>query len=189
MGKLSVSWNEIQSEYIKSSLACSLNSPLKCYKNTNVVITLYTTVFNVLAELWKQPCTDQHQNIDCRPSAFQYDALVQDIKSLYDLRDNVLPDDQITFHDDIEVHLGDPVRKLKDWLFCWHPVLLAYASKYAAVATSSTKTLNNYFTELHSKPSRQPQNCCQKTTHLKATPNHLPKVLYLPIITSKLKQK
>ena len=50
-GKFLVSWNEIQRAYIKSSLLRNPKSPLKKHKQKNVVITMYTTIFNVIYDL------------------------------------------------------------------------------------------------------------------------------------------
>ena len=118
-GKFSVSWNEIQCAYIKSTLSNNPASPLNEYKNSNAVISMYTMVFHILHDLWKEQCKDQHQSIDSCPSTFQYSVLVQDIKSVYDLQEKVLHDDRNAYKDDVEIHLGDSVYKLKDWLFRW----------------------------------------------------------------------
>lgn len=123
---------------------------------------MYTIIFNVIYDLWKQRCNDCHQRIDCQPSVFQYNALVNDIKSLYKLRESVLPDDCIAFRDDIEIHLGDSVHQLKDLLFCWRLVLLASIAKYTKLATSSTRTIDKYFHVLHSRPTTRPQKRRQR---------------------------
>ena len=151
---------------------------------------MYTTIFNVIYDLWRKRCNDRHQRIDQQPSVFQYNALVHNIKSLYKLRESVLPDDCIAFHDDVEIHLGDSERKLKDWLFRWRPVLLASAVKYSKLAASSTRTLDNYFQVIHSRPTVRPQKQRWQNKRPKPTPNRtLPALWNLPATTSTAKRK
>ena len=57
-GKFSVSWNEIQRAYIKSTLSKNPTSPLKEYENANAVTSIYSIIFNILHDLWKQRCND-----------------------------------------------------------------------------------------------------------------------------------
>ena len=164
-GKFSICWNKIQRAYIKSSLSKQPNSYLKEYEHANAVTHIYTTIYNVLHDLWKQRCNDRHQSIDSRPSAFQYSVLEQDIRSLYDLRDQVLPDDRIAYRDDVEQHLGDSVRQLKDWLFRWRPVLLASVAKHARFAALNTKLLTTYFETPSGRPYRKPRISRRRTAY------------------------
>ena len=151
-GKFSVSWNQIQREYIKSTLSKQPNSYLKKYKNANAVTSIYTIIFNVLHDLWKQRCNDRHRSIDSRPSAYQHSVLEQDIRLLYALREQVLPDDRVAYRDDVEIHLGDSPRQLKDWLFRWRPVLHASVAKHARFTALNTKSLTTYFDTTSGRP-------------------------------------
>lgn len=151
-GKFSNSWNKIQRAYIKSSLSKQPNSHPKKYENANAVTYIYSIIFNVLHNLWKQRCNNCHRFIDSRPSAFQYSVLEQDIRSLYNLREQVLPDDRVACRDNVEIHLGDSVQQLKDWLFRWRPVLLASVAKHARFDTLNTKLLTKYFETTSGRP-------------------------------------
>ena len=102
----------------------------------------------------------------------------------------MLPDDCIAFHDDVEIHLGDSEQKLKDWLFRWRPVLLASAAKYSKLAASSTRTLDNYFQVIHSRPTIRPPKRRRRDKRTKPTPNHtLPAIWKIPATTSTVKRK
>ena len=64
---------------------------------------------------------------------------------LCDLKDRVLPDDQVAHCEDMKIHLSDSVRQLKAWLYRWHQILNSSTLQHAKNSSASTKTIPQLF--------------------------------------------
>ena len=96
-------------------------------------------------ELWKDRCKDRHKRTNRRPPLAAFLEVEQEVRSLYAMKDSILTTDHIAFTDDIEIHLGNSLHKLRAWVHRWKPVLIKSALQCHRIAIANTRPITEYF--------------------------------------------
>ena len=156
-GKFAVDWNLIQKPFIISSINANPTKLLRKAQHANIVTAIYSTIYGVLHEMWKERCDDRHKRCSGRPSVTKLHLLCTEVRELYNLKDYVLPEDRVAFRDDIDIHLTDSVRQLRAWLHRWRRVLPNSARKYSELSTASTKTIPQLWYDTDPRQIKRPR--------------------------------
>ena len=78
-------------------------------KRTNIIVKIYSIIFEVLHEMWKERCDHRHKRCNGRTSATMLHLLDSEVCELYALKASVLSEDWVALRDNIDNHLSDSV--------------------------------------------------------------------------------
>ena len=136
-GKLSGEWAQLQYSYAKQY------GLLKTSEGW--LITLIKLLANSSFTLWdiRNGCRHGHDPVSIAQAA-QVQAH-RELRTIYHLRDEVLPQDRHLFRTNVELHLTEPVHQIRDWL-THNKQLIVFSVKTAQKQRKlKTHALHRYF--------------------------------------------
>ena len=144
-GKFSKEWNKIQRKYIASYMSRKPTELIILNKRTNIVVGIFNEIYEMSHKMWKDRCNDRHKCTNGRPSPAAFLEVEREVRSLYAMKESVLTTDHIAFTDDIEIHLGHSLQKLRAWVHRWKPVLIKSVLQCHRIAIANTRSITEYF--------------------------------------------
>ena len=184
-GKLSKEWMRIQTAYElhQQTLRAELGQPQpggtpRQPKTPSALFgKLLQTIWNAFHDLWLERCNDRHGRVQREASMadkFKADA---SLRALYELKDQVEPEDRHLFQDTVEEHLeGSTTNQVLAFVHRYGEMLKASVKQHADRMKTGTQPIYRLFQwkdQTRTRPTPQPPRQRTQRRRFRPQTNHL----------------
>ena len=138
-GKWSSEWNYLQKQYLARTGKRATRS------QEQWTTSLLRLIWDKLHNLWCQRNKCRHGHDTRSTRDISLDQCKRIIKSLYQLKGKVQPQDDYVFYESLEAHLEQNVEELRQWIAVNQPLITYSARSATRAATLKTNVLSKYF--------------------------------------------